>query len=326
MYLIKNTVVNPYFNLAAEEYFLEQPEKEVLILWQNERAIVVGRNQNTMAEVNSAYVREQDIPVIRRLSGGGAVFHDRGNINYTIIQKENGSFFSDYKFFTEPICAFLKTLGIDAQLSGRNDLLIDGKKFCGNAQARRNGKIMHHGCILFSANVKELAACLNPSPLKMESKGVKSIRSHVTNISEHLKSPMTVEDFFHKLFQYFRENTSDIEEAYLTEEEYRAIDKLAEQKYASWDWNYGESPDYTAKKARRYEFGTVEIYFSVEAGIIKKIKIYGDFFGVKDISKLEERCLGVIHKREAFQEVFKCFPIEEYIWGMDTVQLIELLF
>ncbi|WP_324825322.1 lipoate--protein ligase [Sinanaerobacter sp. ZZT-01] len=326
MYLIKNTNTNPYFNLAAEEYFLEHSEKEVLLLWRNDRTVVVGRNQNTMQEINSDYVKNQGIPVVRRLSGGGAVFHDMGNINYTMIQKDDAGLFSNYDFFTKPICLFLKSLGVDAYLSGRNDLLIEEKKFCGNAQARRNGKIMHHGCLLFSADVGELTACLKPNPLKIESKGVKSVRSHVTNILEHLKKPMNADEFFNQLFQYFKENVSEMKKHVLDEEEICSIKKLAEQKYASWDWNYGESPHYAVKKSCKFDFGIVEVFFSVENGMLNAIKIFGDFFGTKDISELEERCRGVRHKREEFQEALKSLSIEEYIWGMDTKQFLDLFF
>lgn len=326
MLLIKNTSTNPYFNLAAEEYFLDHVEDEILLLWRNDRTVVVGRNQNAIEEINLDYVKENDISVVRRLTGGGTVFHDIGNINYTIIQKYDSSLFSDYEFFTKPICEFLKTLGVNAVLSGRNDLFIDGKKFCGNAQARRNGKIMHHGCILFSADVADLTGCLKPNPFKIESKGVKSVRSYVTNISEHLKEPMDADTFFNQIYHYFKENISEIKEGSLNENDIYAINSLAKKKYETWDWNFGQSPDYTAKKSCKYEFGVVEVCFSVEDGIIQKMKIYGDFFGTKDISQLEMQCLGVLHEKEALQNVLNNFPIGGCIWGINAKQFLELLF
>lgn len=326
MFLIKNINTNPYFNLAAEEYFLDHGEKDILLLWRNDRTVVVGRNQNSIEEINMDYVKNNGVAVVRRLTGGGTVFHDMGNVNYTIIQKFDNSLFSDYEFFTKPVCDFLETLGVNAVLSGRNDLLIDGRKCCGNAQARRNGKIMHHGCILFSADVADLSGCLNPSKLKIESKGVKSVRSCVTNISEHLKEPMGADAFFECLYQYFKENVKGIEEYSLTEKDCCSIESLAKKKYETWDWNYGQSPSYTAQKSCKYEFGIVDVRLMVEDGRIQNLKVYGDFFGIKEISQLEELLRGIPHQREEVQKVLDEIRIGDFICGMDVQRFLELLF
>ena len=230
IYLVKNTNTNPYFNLAAEEYFLDHFDGDVILLWRNQKAVVVGKNQNTAEEVNQDYVTKNRIDVVRRLTGGGAVFHDLGNINYTVIEKFREGLFHNYEHFTRPVCEYLRTLGVDACLSGRNDLLIDGMKCCGNAQTKRNEKIMHHGCILFAADTADLSGALTPSPLKMESRGVKSVRSCVTNVASHLDSPMDAEAFFHGLYDYFLNHSSEIKEYSLTENDIACIEMLAKKK------------------------------------------------------------------------------------------------
>ena len=194
MLLIYNEKTNPYFNLAMEEYFLKNTNEDLFLLWRNESAIVVGKNQNTLSEINYEYIKEHDIKVVRRQSGGGAVFHDLGNLCFTFIACNNNSF-SDFKRFTMPIVEALKGLGINAEFSGRNDLLIDGQKFSGNAQYNYQNKVMHHGTLLFSSEINDVSAALKVKPIKFEGKSVKSVKSRVTNISEHLKQPMTVLEF-----------------------------------------------------------------------------------------------------------------------------------
>ena len=191
MLLINNTSTNAYFNLAMEEYFLKNTTEDVFMLWRNESAIIVGKNQNTLSEINYEYVKENNIKVVRRQSGGGAVFHDLGNINFTFISCNDNSF-SDFKRFTMPIIECLEDLNIHAEFSGRNDLLIDNQKFSGNAQYNYKNKVMHHGTLLFSSQINDLSSALKVKPSKFEGKGVKSVKSRVTNISNHLKKSMTI--------------------------------------------------------------------------------------------------------------------------------------
>jgi lipoate-protein ligase A len=194
MLLIYNDKTNPYFNLAMEEYLLKNFNEDLFILWRNESSVIVGKNQNTLSEINLEYIKENNIPVVRRQSGGGAVFHDLGNINFTFIANDNNSF-SDFKRFTQPIIDLLKTLDINAEFSGRNDLLIDGKKFSGNAQYNYKNKVMHHGTLLFSSQIGDLSNALKVKPIKFEGKGIKSVKSRVTNISEHLKYDIDILEF-----------------------------------------------------------------------------------------------------------------------------------
>ena len=249
MLMIRNPSTNPAFNLAADEYMLTQMKEEIVSLWRNDNAVIIGRNQNAIQEMDLDYIRENQITVIRRLTGGGAVFHDLGNVNFTFIQNHSAGSFNDYARFTAPICGYLRTLGLDAQLSGRNDLLVDGMKISGNAQTIRGGRILHHGTLLFSLNMSKLAGALRPRPIKIESKGIQSVRSRVTNISSHLTQPMTVEEFLAGLEDYLIRTIPDLTARELTQEEKAAVTKLMEEKYGTWEWNFGRSPQYAFQRS-----------------------------------------------------------------------------
>ena len=244
MLYIYNKNTNPYFNLAAEEYVLKEFQEECFMLWRNEPSIIVGKNQNTLAEINLDYVRQHKIPVVRRLSGGGAVFHDLGNLNFTFIVNEDVSSFSDFRRFTQPIIDVLRKLSINAEFSGRNDITIDGKKISGNAQYYYKNRILHHGTLLFSSSITDLSAALKVRPVKFEDKGVKSVSKRVTNISEHLKEPITIEQFIDLIMNHIREQTRGSEMYEFTQEDIEKIEKLVREKYSTWEWNFGTSPDY----------------------------------------------------------------------------------
>ena len=325
MYLIKNLNTNPYFNLASEEYFIDHLDQDAIILWRNDKAVIIGKNQNALEEINQKYVIENNIAVVRRLTGGDAVFHDLGNINFTVIQKSDASLFTNYAHFTKPVCDFLRSLGINAELSGRNDLLIDGLKFSGNAQTVRKGKVMHHGTLLFSADVKDISASLNPDKLKIQSKGVKSVRSRVTNISSHLSQKMDVEEFFESLYQYFLNNTDNIVPYEMTQRDIDAINALVHDKYGTWEWNFGTSPQYTWQNRQKYDFGIVDIRLLVKNGQILEAKIYGDFFGIKSVGEIEKKLIGTLHKSDELAKVFRNIDIGEYISGMKNEEFLNML-
>ena len=325
MYLIINKTTDPHFNLALEEYALTKMNRDMIILWRNAKAVIVGKNQNTIEEVDMGFLTANSIPVIRRQSGGGAVFHDMGNINFTFIHSKGEDDFDNYAKFTAPIIAYLDTLGVRAELEGRNDLVIEGRKFCGNAQAARGGRIMHHGCILYSADFTDLAGALKPREIKIESKGVKSVRKRVTNIADHMTDPMTAEDFFLGLADYFMKNTAGIERYELSSEDIAQTQKLADEKYRTWEWNYGSSPACNIRNSQKYSFGIVEVMMTVEKGIIKDINIFGDFFGEQDKSGLEDIIRGTKHDKEAIEKAASHIQPYSFISGMTTDMLSELI-
>jgi lipoate-protein ligase A len=325
MRLIINESTSPYFNLALEEHFLAETDAEAVILWRNSTSVIIGRNQNASEEVNLEYVRERDIPVIRRQSGGGAVFHDLGNVNFTIIKETGRGDFNNYEYFTKPVIGYLETLGVRAELQGRNDLVISGAKFCGNAQAYRGGRIMHHGCILYSADFSGLAGALAPRDIKFTSHGVKSVRKRVTNIADHMSEPMSVENFFERLGGYFASHIDGVEPGGISRKEADATDRLVAEKYSKWEWNFGASPAYNMKRSRRYGFGTVDVLMSVEQGEIRDARIYGDFFGMLDKEGLEAKLKGARHDRESLLGALGGTEVGQYIQGMGAEELADLI-
>ncbi|EMT39196.1 lipoyltransferase and lipoate-protein ligase [Thermoanaerobacter thermohydrosulfuricus WC1] len=326
MLYIYNKNTNPYFNLAAEEYVLKEFREECFMLWRNEPSIIVGKNQNTLAEINLDYVRQHKIPVVRRLSGGGAVFHDLGNLNFTFIVNEDVSSFSDFKRFTQPIIDVLRKLSVNAEFSGRNDITIDGKKISGNAQYYYKNRILHHGTLLFSSSITDLSAALKVRPVKFEDKGVKSVSKRVTNISEHLKEPITIEQFIDLIMNHIREQTGGSEMYEFTQEDIKKIEKLVKEKYSTWEWNFGTSPDYSFKNEKKFTGGTVEVNLNVEKGIIKDIKIYGDFFGKYDVSEVENLLKGVKHSEEEIRKVLSNIDMNDYFANITVDNLIEVMF
>lgn len=325
MLLIQNDCTDPAWNLALDEYLLTGFTDEVLTLWRNGPSVIIGKNQNALAEIDLDFVRAHRIPVVRRLTGGGAVFHDLGNINYTLVQPCGAGDFNNYAKFTKPIVDFLATLGVKAELSGRNDLLVDGQKFSGNAQAVRDGRILHHGTLLFSADMARLSGALRPRDIKLESKGVKSVSSRVTNLSSHLSCPMDVEEFLSRLRAYFLKTVPGLVSYTLTESDRAAVDALRAEKYGTWDWNFGSSPKYTWSKAVKFPFGLVDARLDVAGGVIRSAALYGDYFGRLDSAGLAGALVGLPHRREALLPALRSLPLGDYIAGITAEELLALL-
>ncbi len=325
MLFVFNENTDPYFNLAAEEYLVQNLSEEVFMIWRNHNTIVVGRNQNTLSEIHYEYVKENDIRVVRRMSGGGAVFHDMGNVNFTFVVN-SGDDFNNYRRFCEPVIGFLKTLGVEATLSGRNDILVDEKKISGNAQYMYKDRVMHHGTLLFAASKDNISEALKVSEDKIKSKGIKSVRSRVTNISSHMETPISVEEFVEKFADYMVKNIPDCRYYDLAQHE-AEIRKLRDEKYATWEWNYGYSPKYEFVRKKRFDIGSVEVHMNI-AGTseIKDIKLYGDFFSKLPVAALEQKLVGVRHEAEAISEALSGVEISEYIAGITNEEFMTLLF
>lgn len=327
MQIIYLPTTDPEFNLAAEEYFFNSSDTDICILWQNEDSIIVGRNQNTLSEINIEKVKALNIKVVRRMSGGGAVFHDLGNLNYTFITQNNHLDYLNFAKFTQPIIEVLSKMGICAQLSGRNDLLIDGKKFSGNAQYINKEKLLHHGCLLFSANIDRLSELLNCNPEKIRSKGISSVKNRVTNISEHLSESMNVLEFKDRII----EHVLNIDSAVLREvlpEDISAIEKLRKEKYSTWEWNYGYSPKYKFHKINYFPSGGIEVNLDIKNGIIEKSEIFGDFFSLYELSDFENLLIGLKHNEESISSFLDLDSINfnNYFAGMTKQQLMDCFF
>jgi lipoate---protein ligase len=327
MLIIRRRNTDPYFNLATEEYVLKEISDDSFMLWRNEPSIIVGKHQNTLAEINVDYVKENGIKVVRRLSGGGAVFHDLGNLNFTFTMQGEGNNLIDFRRYTEPILEVLVKLDIDAKLEGRNDLTIEGKKFSGNAMHIWKNKVLSHGTLLFSAHMPDLGAALNVDPLKFKDKAVKSVRSRVTNISEHLRTPMDVMDFATLIENHIMEKYPDAMLYELTNEDHRKINELVTTKYGTWDWNFGYSPNYNFKKIlRTANSGTLEFNLEVTNGIISNIKIFGDYFNVFETEEIERALQNVQHAEPAIRSALSQFRLGDYFNNLTTDEFLEGMF
>lgn len=317
---------SPYHNLAVEEFLLQQTTDNVFMLWQNYNTIVIGRHQNTVAEINQEYVDRHRVNVVRRLTGGGAVFHDTGNLNFTFIQNvEDGKKEIDFMKFLEPIVEALRSLGIPASFSGRNDLVINGLKISGNAMAFFGNRVLEHGTLLFSSQMSDLANALNADPDKFNDKAVKSVRSRVTNISDHLPYPMTVFEFRDYLMEFIlkRNVLADIQN--LSDEEEEAVNQLVKQKYQTWEWNYGKSPAYSMNKKVRTKGGTVQVMADIREGCICDLRFYGDFFSGKDPQELANQLIGVRLDKQSVADALTGICINDYFHDVTYEDLINLI-
>lgn len=327
MVIIRRHNTDPYFNLATEEYVLKNFNEDSFMLWRNAPCIIVGKHQNTLAEINVDYVKKQNIPVVRRLSGGGAVFHDLGNLNFTFIHSGEKENLIDFRKFTLPILEVLQKMGLDAKFEGRNDLTIGGKKFSGNAEHVWKNRVLHHGTLLFSSRMSDLSQALNVDPRKFKDKAVKSVRSRVTNISEHLKEAMDVVQFSERILAHMVEKYPDARITELTSEDRDQIDTLVREKYGTWEWNFGYSPAYTFRKILRTEkSGTLEFDLDVQNGKIHHIKIFGDYFNRLETEEIEEALTGIVHQEKAIREALRGFKMDAYFSHLTKKEFMEGLF
>ena len=323
-------ITDPYINLAIEEYVLNNfgEEDTYLLFYVNQPSIIIGRNQNTIEEINTKYVEENNIKVVRRLSGGGAVYHDEGNLNFSFITKDDGNSFHNFAKFTEPVVKALNALNVPAALEGRNDLVAGGRKISGNAQFTTRGRMFSHGTLMLDSEIEHVVSALNVNAEKIKSKGIKSIRSRVANIVEFLDEKMTMDQFKEHLLKFLFnvDDVKDVPRYELTEEDWNNIHKISEERYQKWEWNYGKSPTFDIQKSHKFPAGLVDVRMDVSKGTIKDCKIYGDFFGVGDVKVIEEKLIGVQYRRQALEEALADVDVPHYLGKITREEFIDLVY
>ncbi|MGX7030086.1 lipoate--protein ligase [Vagococcus zengguangii] len=334
MIYVPNENNDPRVNLAIETFLLQEMkvDEPILLFYINEPSIIIGRNQNTIEEINLDYVEENNIHVVRRLSGGGAVYHDFGNLNFSFIMPDDGESFRDFKKLTSPIIEALHSMGVTgAELKGRNDLVIGDKKFSGNAMYATNGRMFAHGTIMLDSDVNEVVKALKVRKDKIESKGIKSIRSRVTNIKPYLDDVyqnLSTKDFRDDiLLRIFNVDSIDQVTTYeLTEADWARINEISDKYYRNWDWNFGKSPEFDKVRRERFPIGSVEVRLNVAEGKIQAAKIFGDFFGLGEIADVEQMLVGTRYTKEDLQQVVSQIDIKKYFGNITEEDLLGLLY
>ena len=329
LYVINGTSTNPYYNLAAEQVIFDRLDRthSYLYLWQNDNTVVIGHYQNTYAQINREYVEENHVNVVRRLSGGGAVYHDLNNLNFTFITDADPENKINFRTFLNPIVELLCSMGVPAEINGRNDMTVEGKKFSGNAQYIKEGRVMHHGTLLFDCDAEKISHILQVSGAKISGKGVDSVKSRVCSLNEYLPPSYSIDEFRKDLIRHLagKEDTPS-EEYHFSEEEEELIRKWQKERYETWEWNFGQSPEFTMTRDAYIEgVGSIELNLLVNHGILEDMTIRGDYFSASGPQVLTDAVKGCPFRRESLEKALSGVDIPQAVHGMDLQTLLELM-
>lgn len=325
LHLITNNSTNPFFNLAVEENLLKKSGEDFFMLWQNEPTLVVGCNQNTAAEVDVQKAKAQGVHIVRRITGGGAVYHDLGNLNFSLIKTGVSTGNLSHEIYAElsrPVIAALAQMGVKAELGGRNDILVDGRKISGCAMHGFGNRTLLHGALLFSTNLTALSGLLTPHDKKFEGKAIKSVSSRVANVADFLAKPFSIDDFKERIATNIENKTA----RNLSAKELDNAQLLAHTKYETDEWNFGKLLAHTFAKHEKTTAGNVDVRMSFSGGHIEHIRFFGDFFSEKEVAHLEELLCGCLYAPGAIQEKLSNINVSQYICGLSANEFMELLF
>ena len=326
MLCIKSENKDPFFNLASEEYFLKCCVEDVFLLYRNMPSIVVGKHQNTLAEINLSFVQKKNVIVARRISGGGTVFQDLGNLNFAFITGGREGELVNYHKFTLPIIEAMSKMGLDVKLGERNELLLGNLKISGTASHVYKQRVLHHGTLLFSSAMGDLSAALKVQPDRFKDRAVKSIRSKVTNIRDHLVHKMNITDFQNRILNHIVNTMDDTNNYKYSDYDLKEIGKLRDSKFSTWEWIFGYSPKYHFSKNIKFKSGNIDLHMNVNKGIIQEVNIEGNFMSIKDIHALEEVLVGTIHDPETLRNRLSGILVADYISGLENEQLLSGMF
>jgi len=328
LYLIDNmNITDPAVNLALEEYCVRNLDmsNDYLLFYINEPSVIIGKHQNTIEEINIQYIKDHGIHVVRRISGGGAVYHDEGNLNFSFMTKHSQKSIHNFKLFTEPVIKTLQELGVNAVLNGRNDITINEKKISGNAQFTDTKSMFSHGTLLFNSDLDNVVKALNVKLDKIESKGIKSIKSRVGNIKDFIREEMTINEFRERLLDSIFINSDCLPVYELNDSQWKKVYALSESKYKTWEWNYGRSPEFNIQKINRFGFGQIDVRIHVKDGIIEDIIIYGDFLGHGDMADIENLLRKVRYEKKYLSESLKGVDLNHYFGEISIEEFLAFL-
>jgi lipoate-protein ligase A len=321
-------ISDPHINLAIEEHLMRNLETQevILLFYINEPSVIIGRHQNPLEEINRDYVEKQGIHVVRRLSGGGAVYHDLGNLNFSFITTNTRKNFHNFRKFTQPVIRVIKQLGAPAELSGSSDIQVKGRKVSGNAQYATAKRLVTHGTLLFNSDLKKVAEALRVKPGKISSKSIKSVRSQVTNIQDYLDQPMNIQAFRRRLLKGIFGDEQSIPRYELKERDWQLIHELELERYRTWEWNYGRSPDFNVQRTLRFTGTEISVQIDVQKGLIKNIRFSGEFHSPKDIAELESSLIGVRYDDAHLAEALESLKGGDYFPNLSQKALMKLLY
>ncbi|MGZ2369160.1 lipoate--protein ligase [Ancylomarina sp. YFZ004] len=315
------------FNQATEEYLLKNFDENFYMLYRNKAAVIIGKHQNALAEINLDKCQEQGIEIVRRLSGGGTVFHDDGNLNYCFISNGTKGELINFRKYSQPVIDVLQSLNVNAKFEGKSDLTIDGMKFSGNASHIYRSKVMQHGTMLFSSDLSRLNSLLKVNPLTFKDRGIRSIRSRVCNISDHLSTPLSIDELQNKIIEHVQNLFPEVKSYELTEEDHQAIQKLMDEKYLKWEWNFGYSPKYKFERLISFANGYIlEIELDIEKGRIVRAEILGNCIKMGNINELENKLINVPHHKESLLQELEQIDLNDYFLKIEIEDLIKAIF
>ncbi|SHM32355.1 lipoate--protein ligase [Vreelandella subglaciescola] len=329
IYIDNEGVTDPHVNLAIEEHCIRHlpAGEDYLLFYINAPSIIIGRNQNTLEEIHQAYIDEHGIHVVRRISGGGAVYHDHGNLNFSFLTDFSTDKLNNFKQFATPIIKVLNAMGVAAEMKGRNDIVVGDKKISGNAQFSSTKRMFNHGTLLLDCDLRQVNKALDVKMTKIKSKGHKSARARVANIAEFLDAPLTTEAFKEKILAGIYPEGAERKTYRLSEKDWQGINTLVDEKYGRWEWNYGRSPAFDIQRTRHFTAGIIDFRLKVEkGGAIENVKIYGDFFGQHPVSDLEDALTGVRYDKDDIEAALEGFDLYPYFGEVDRAELIDMIY
>jgi len=326
LFVDNKNITDPRLNLALEEHLLRNLDvaEPILLFYINEPSVIIGRNQNTLEEIDPNYVKAAGIHVVRRLSGGGAVYHDLGNLNFSFITQGKEDLHNFAKF-TGPVIRVLGRLGVEAELRGRSDIFLTDKKISGNAQYSTSGRMFSHGTLLFDTDLEVMLKALNPRQIEIESRAVQSVRNYVTNIRELLPREMDIHEFRQALVRGIFDG-QEIPQYELSEAEWQQVHQISANRYQQWDWNVGHSPKFNVNKSEQLPVGKIDVRIFVNKGRIETIRIYGDFSGKADVAELERQLTGLRYDPDELSAALETLDIQPYFGKLDRADFLALLY